>query len=74
MQVAPCQPNISIRTIENPIEANAAARVRSPAIRNIPAISSPALKRISAARCHNGRCHTARGSCRIVRLGDVLVR
>ena len=36
-----------IVTIENPIEANAAARVRNPAIRNTPAISSPALNVIS---------------------------
>ena len=28
-----------------PIEANAAARVMNPAIRNTPAISSPALNR-----------------------------
>ena len=46
MQVAPCHPNISISTTDNPIETSAAARVRKPVIRNTPAISSTALNRI----------------------------
>ncbi len=49
MQVAPCQPNISISTTEKPIEASAAARVRKPAIKHSPVISSAALNRISEA-------------------------
>jgi hypothetical protein len=49
MQVAPCQPNISIRTTERPIVATAAARVNRPAISIAPATSSTALKKITAA-------------------------
>jgi hypothetical protein len=30
MHVAPCQPNINIKTIDNPIETNAAAPVDEP--------------------------------------------
>jgi hypothetical protein len=49
MQVAPCHPNISISTTERPIETSAATRVRKPAIKNTPVMSSAALNRISEA-------------------------
>jgi hypothetical protein len=48
MQVPPCQPNISISTIEKPTETSAARRVKSPAISAAPAINSAPLNRITA--------------------------
>jgi hypothetical protein len=39
MHVAPCHPNISVSTIERPIETSAATRVRKPVIKNSPVIS-----------------------------------
>ena len=49
MQVAPCQPNISISTIEKPMDTAAVRRVSSPAINAAPAINSAALNRITPA-------------------------
>jgi hypothetical protein len=48
MQVAPCQPNISITIIDKPTETSAARRAISPAISAAPAISWAALNRITA--------------------------
>jgi hypothetical protein len=48
MEVPPCQPNISISTIERPTEQSAARRVSSPATSAAPAISAAALNRITA--------------------------